>query len=211
MDLRKFCFKLLAVTMILSTSLTTGCHKKEVLPQPEFPLSEKTLMELVQAQGLDWTLGQSGQAELADSKSAYGLIRPETEKDFSTVMVTSARSDKIGRYLSAVLVISRDELQWPLEEPHSWSDWKELLQLSARLYGGFEDDEAIYRACSETELSVEETLLWDGALTGGYCRISTSAPIQDWSPYVGGKLVFYIYVDIFESTDAYHIFSQEYV
>lgn len=207
MNLRKFCFKPLAVAMILSAALSTGCQKKEVLPQPEFPLSDEALMDIVRAQGLDWTLGQSEQAE---SKSAYGLIRPETEKDFSTVVVTSAQSDKIGRYLSAVLVISRDELQWPLEEPHSWSDWKELFQLSARLYGGFEDDEAIYRACSETELSAEETLLWDGALTGGYCRVSTSTPIQDWSPYVGGKLVFHIYVDIFESLEAYRMFSQEY-
>lgn len=209
MCLQKFCLKLLAIVILLPISLTTSCQKREVLPQPNFPLSEEDITAAVEAQELNWILDQDHPNEATSASTVYGLIRPEVTTDFSTVFVTSVQSDKIGRYLSTILMISRKQLQWPLDEPHSWDEWKELFQLSAQLYGGFEDDEAIYRACMSKELPMEETLLWDGALIGGYCRVRTSTPIQDWSPYIGGGLTFYIYVDVFETEDAYCVFAQE--
>ncbi|MCI8304691.1 MAG: hypothetical protein HFF52_08700 [Lawsonibacter sp.] len=209
MRLSKLHTRLLVYAVLAPVLLLAACQKQELLPKPEFPLSEEAVIAAVTAQGLDWTVSWNEQQGQTDTKTVYSLLQPESGREFGTVFITSSQTEELGRYLGAALVISRTQLQWPLEEPHSWEEWKDLFKLSARLYGGFEDEEEIYRACAKEELPLEETTLWEGALTGGYCRVKASAPIQDWSPFAGGGLTYNIHVDLFEREDAYHIFTQK--
>ena len=62
-------------------------------------------------------------------------------------------------------------------------------------------------SCAKEELPLDKTTLWEGTLTGGYCQVRASAPIQDWSPFAGGGLMYSIHVELFESEDAYHAFK----
>lgn len=207
MMLSKFYTRSLACAVLVPALLLSACQKREVLPKPEFPLSEETVTTAVTAQGLDWTFGQDEQEGQTDIKTVYSLRRPESGQEFNTVFITSAQTEELGRYLDTVLMISHTQLQWPLEEPHSWEEWKDLFKLSARLYGGFEDEEEIFQACAKEELPLDKTTLWEGTLTGGYCQVRASAPIQDWSPFAGGGLMYNIHVELFESEDTYHAFK----
>lgn len=207
--MRPFRVKAALWILLVSIAFQTGCQAPLPLSQPDFPLSEEDIVAAVEAQELNWTIGQREQDETADHRTVYGLVQPESGKNFSTIFVSTFQTEEIGRGLNMTLSISRDQLHWPLEEPHNWDEWKNLLKLSAQLYGGFEDDEEIYHACAATELPLEETLLWNGTLTGGYCRVRASKPIQNWSPFIGGGMVFYIFIDIFESEDSYRIFTEE--
>lgn len=207
MGMSKFYTRSLTCVVLALVLLLPACQKQEVLPRPEFPLSEETITAAVTAQGLDWTVNWNEQERQTDIKTVYGLLQPESGQEFNTVFITSAQTEELGRYLDTVLMISHTQLQWPLEEPHSWEEWKDLLMLSARLYGGFEDEEEIFQACAKEELPLDKTTLWAGTLTGGYCQVRASTPIQDWSPFAGGGLMYSIHVELFESEDAYHAFK----
>lgn len=207
MGMFKFYTRSLTCAVLALVLLLSACQKQEVLPRPEFPLSEEAVTAAVTAQGLDWTVNWNEPERQTDIKTVYGLLQPESGQEFNTVFITSAQTEELGRYLSTTLVIPRTQLQWPLEDPHNWEEWKDLLILSARLYGGFEDEEEIFQACAKEELPLDMTNLWEGSLTGGYCRVKTSEPIQDWSPFVGGGLTYNLHIDLFESEDAYHAFK----
>ena len=159
MMLSKSYTRLLACAVLVPALLLSACQKREVLPKSEFPLSEETITAAVTAQGLDWTVNWNEQERQTDIKTVYGLLQPESGQEFNTVFITSAQTEELGRYLDTVLMISHTQLQWPLEEPHSWEEWKDLLMLSARLYGGFEDEEEIFQACAKEELPVSYTHL----------------------------------------------------
>lgn len=171
---------------------------------PEFPLSELALTGALEETDLSWSIEQM--EKTTDEKTTgitYSLHRPESGVDYNTVFVTSFDSGEIGRRLQ-ILYSAPQKKQWWDEEVH-WEDWKKTIELTARLYGGFEDAEEIYRACSAVELPQEKRILWQGMLTGGYCVIRISEPIQSWRFSRRGYTLSF---NVFESEDTYLQFQQ---
>ncbi len=161
--------------------LLSACQSKETLPQPEFPLNEEALSVFLEEQGLDWTIAQTYSP--SEDASAFTLLRPESGKAYGDVVLTTGDMPDRGRYLEITHTIFKDDLSWPLEEPHSWEEWNDIFLLSARLYGGFKDAEELYEACAGTSLPLDDLILFEEQLTGGYCQVSVSVPIQDWTPF----------------------------
>lgn len=161
--------------------LLSACQSKETLPQPAFPLNEESLSVFLEEQGLDWTIAQTHSP--SEDASTFTLLRPESGKAYGDVVLTTGDTPDRGRYLEITHMIFKDDLRWPLEEPYSWEEWKDIFLLSARLYGGFEDAEELYEACTGTSLPLDNLILFKEQLTGGYCQVSVSAPIQDWTPF----------------------------
>lgn len=194
--------KLIACAMMIAAvSILAGCQKKELLPQPEFPLSEAELTAALDEIGLPWSIEETH--ENSDGKDVgitYLLHRPEHRGGhICVVTINSYDTEEFGRKLG-VDFIKPQKKPWYREDIR-WEDWRELMALTARLYGGFEDAEEIYRACSAVELPQDAINLWEGTLTGGYCRIGISEKIESWRPSNRGLI---LSLDIYES-EAYYL------
>lgn len=74
-----------------------------------------------------------------------------------------------------------------------------MLRLAVSLYGGFSDIEELCSAYSAEELPQDKYILYEGMLTGGYCRIAATSPIESWQPSDGVN----INLDLYESEETY--------
>lgn len=184
----------------LAVLLLPACQGKSTLPQPEFPLGEEAVSAALSEQGLDWTVDQT-QPNPSDDVLTLGLLRPESGKAYGDLILTTGDTQDQGRYLNLKLLISKDDLLQSSEEAHSWEEWEDLLLLAARLYGGFERVEELYTACADTQLPLDSSILFEGQLTGGYCRLSVSSPIEEWSPYNSGARLYRLSIDLCASAD----------
>lgn len=192
----------LVCVFLTVVTLLAGCQQKETLPRPEFPLSEETLVAALDETGLLWSIKQTDKATVGTMKKiTYSLYRPESGRDYNSVFILSYDSDELGRRLQ-ILFHEPQNKQWWTEEKESvacWEDWRDMLVLVARLYGGFEDAEEIYRACAAVELPKDEHLLWEGTLTGGYFYMQTQNHMKPERFSMGNTVSFNVY----ESEQAY--------
>lgn len=191
---------LLGALAAVSLLALPACQGRDVLPQPEFPMNAEAVADVLAEQGLDWTVDQTQPAP-SDDEFTLGLLRPESGKAYGDLILTTGDTQEKGRYLSLTLLIAKDDLNWPLEQPHSWEEWKDILFLAARLYGGFEDAEELYDACADTDLPLDASTLFEGQLTGGWCRVTVSSPVQAWSPFNDGVRSYKLNIDICASED----------
>ena len=202
---RNHCAKRLICALLVAAALFAGCQKKEPLPQPEFPLSEEALAAALEETGLSWSIEQVDEnTDGTDTSIGYSLHRPENEVGYNGVFITSYDTEELGRVLHIDFHEPQNQQWWQEEKAACWADWRETLVLVARLYGGFEDAEEIYRACSATELPQDENILWQGTLTGGYFIMVTENPMKPKRLSMGNFVSFNVY----ESEDAYLQFQQ---
>lgn len=195
---RKCLFCILAVTA--SFLMFTGCQRRETLPRPEFPLSESDLAAVLEATGLAWSIEQRD--ELTDGKTiafTYTLRTLEMREGYNGVIINTYDSEEHGRRLHIFFSEPQNKQWWLEEDDAGWEEWKPLLMLIARIYGGFTDAEEIYRNCSAQEMPKDAHLLWEGTLTGGYFRMMTNKPMKPERLKLGNTLTFNMY----ESKDAY--------
>lgn len=59
----------------------------------------------------------------------------------------------------------------------------------------------MYEACAGTELPLDQLILFEDNLTGGYCRVSVSVPIQDWTPYNNSNYFYRLTLELCETKD----------
>ena len=137
----------------------------------------------------------------SDEETTLTLLDPNLDKIYGNLVLATGDSQAKGRYLKTTLIIFKDDLRWPLEKPHSWQEWEDIFLLSARLYGGFEGVEELYEACAGTELPLDQLILFEDNLTGGYCRVSVSVPIQDWTPYNNSNYFYRLTLELCETKD----------
>lgn len=195
---RKCLFRILAVTA--SFLMFTGCQRQETLPRSEFPLSESDLAAALEETGLDWSIEQRD--ELTDGKTmafTYTLRTPEMREGYNGVSINTYDSEEHGRRLHIFFSEPQNKQWWLEEDDAGWEEWKPVLMLIARIYGGFTDAEEIYRSCSAQEMPKDTHLLWEGMLTGGYFRMMTNKPMRPERLKLGNTLTFNMY----ESKDAY--------
>lgn len=180
-------------------------REKELLPQPEFPLSEVALSEVLDESGLPWTIEETYEATDGTIKAiTYSLHIPGIKEDYHSVHINSFYSEELGRRLQVYFNEPQNKQWWNEEDDAGWEDWRELLILLARLYGGFQDAEEIYRTCSAEELPRDAYVLWQGTLTGGYFRMETFHPMRPERFSKGNMLRF----DLYESEGAYLKFRE---
>lgn len=177
-----------------------GCQRRETLPRPEFPLSESDLAAALEETGLDWSIEQ--RYELTDGKTiafTYTLRTPEMREGYNGVSINTHDSEEHGRRLHIFFSEPQNKQWWLEEDDAGWEEWKPVLMLIARIYGGFTDAEEIYRSCSAQEMPKDTHLLWEGTLTGGYFRMKTNEPMKPERLKLGNTLTFNLY----ESEEAY--------
>lgn len=205
MQWRNHCTKRLICALLVAATLFVGCQKKEPLPQPEFPLSEAALAAALEKTGLSWSIEEAYEhTDGTDTSISYSLHRPESEVAYNSVFITSYDTEELGRVLHIDFHEPQNRQWWQEEKPVCWKDWREMLVLVARLYGGFKDVKEIYRACSGTELPQDENILWQGTLTGGYFIMVTENPMKPKRLSMGNSVHFKVY----ESEDAYLLAQQ---
>lgn len=199
------CTKLLICALLVAATLFVGCQKKELLPQPEFPLSEAALAAALEKTGLSWSIEEAYEhTDGTDTSISYYLYRPESGVAYNSVFITSYDTEELGRVLDIVFHEPQNRQWWKEEKPVCWEDWRETLVLVARLYGGFKDANEIYRACSSAELPQDENTLWQDTLTGGYFIMVTQNPMEPKRLSMGNSVHFKVY----ESEDAYLLAQQ---
>lgn len=205
MHWRDHCVKRLICALLAAAALFGGCQKKEPLPQPEFPLPEAALAAALEETGLSWSIEQADEhTDGKDTSISYALHRPENRVGYNGVFITSYDSEELGRVLKIYFREPQNKQWWQEEKAACWEDWQETLVLVTRLYGGFEDAEEIYRACSSVELPQDAYILWQGTLTGGYFRMATGNLMKPERFSEGNTVSFSVY----ESEDAYLRFHQ---
>ncbi|WP_312940041.1 hypothetical protein [Oscillibacter sp.] len=175
------------------------------MPQPEFPLSESVIAAALEEIGLSWSIEQADEySDGTDTSIGYSLHRSEDKVGYNGVFITSYDSEQLGHVLQIYFREPQNKTWWQEEKTACWEDWRETLVLVARLYGGFEDAEEIYRVCSSVELPQDTNILWQGILTGGYFCMVTETPMKP-ERFSEGNSVFF---SVYKSEDAYLQFQQ---
>lgn len=167
-----------------------GCQKSG-LPKPGFPLEESVVAAAMEQAGLPGEINpeetQSGKAghilySLRDPARTYaGTENPVLTASFSSAQLEGGRVLYASFFLPNAL------------DGFAWEDWREAVLCATRLFGGFADEEEVYRAFSSQPLpeaqpmpggSVSKSFRqWDDvARKGGYCQAYLQEPmIQDYA------------------------------
>lgn len=152
-----------------------GCQKNG-LSQPDFPLEEDVIMTALEQTGLPWVISESETHSNIEGQIAYTLRNPtdtygDTENKVLTAGISSAFTEG-ERFLTVTFPSTPDE---PATLPFAWEDWKQQIVFTTLLFGGFEDEEEVYRAFSDKKTPEgEERFEWEAQLPGGYCRVNYS-------------------------------------
>jgi hypothetical protein len=152
-----------------------GCQKSS-MPQPDFPLEEDVIMTALEQTGLPGVISESETFSSIEGHIAYVLRDPtetygDTENEVVTASISSALTEG-ERFLGMIFLSAPDE---PATLPFAWEDWKQQIVFTTLLFGGFEDEEEVYRAFSDKKTPEgEERFEWDAQLPAGYCRVSYS-------------------------------------
>lgn len=197
-----------AVSVLAALCLLTGCQKGERF-QTTFPLEEEAIASALEKAGLPGKISESETDSYSDRHTIY-VVRSETETyadPNNGVMVASASSSATdyGRMLSTVF----DRLN---TEQFSWEDWKRQIIFATLLYGGFEEEDAVYKVFCEKELPDtppylwDDPFVWDARLPEGYCRISyhpRSHKEHDEEGFEIRKQSGFLHVNIYETYELY--------
>lgn len=176
-----------------------GCSRKAA--RPEFPLTEETVTAALENAGLDWTVTEIDDTSGGTTpRSAISFRRGETETDQNSAFITSFVSEDFGRTLQLLLRVPGGSGATAVIL--DWADMEGVFELSLLLYGGFDDCNELYQAAAATELPLAETTLFQGALSGGYCYVTSTPSLATYSaePSQGCTLQLLM----FESEDAFN-------
>lgn len=165
---------LLAVCVIASLA---GCRETGQA-KSHFPLTEEAVTAALERTGLPGVISESETQSDGAGRVAFTL-HDQTENKKTTMLISSGPVEE--DWFLQIYFISPSASEQP---PFAWEDWKQQLVFAALLYGGFSDEEEIYRAFSEQEAAVEtlppdpetqkyiaESRKCDARLPGGYCRL----------------------------------------
>jgi len=153
---------------------STGAMDQAGLPRPDFPLEEDVILTALEQTGLPGVISESETHSNLEGHMAY-VLRDSTKTYADSdnkvlIAVISSAITKGERFLAVIFRSVPDE---PATLPFVWEDWKQQIVFTTLLFGGFDDEEAVYRAFSGTETPEdEESFEWEAQLLGGYCTVS---------------------------------------
>lgn len=162
--------------------------KKDVLPEPPFPLEEETVADALEKSGLPGEISASETDSYGEGHIVY-TVRSQTETYSEQTSPEEAEAEPGTRLLvataSSAVIEEGRQLQTifdqrDISEQFAWEDWKQQIIFATLLYGGFEDEEAVYREFSSKAFPEEEgsdgetKASWEASFPKGYCRITYS-------------------------------------
>ena len=152
--------------------ILTGCQKSREF-QTVFPLDAATVNETLTKAGLPGRVREDETYSQQEGHVSYTIRRapehPDEPEDGVFVASVSSVQLTDGRLLYTTFVQHRDS------EEFQWADWKQQIVFAAMLYGGFADEEAVYRALSEQGDPADGEYRWEAELPEGCCRVSYGA------------------------------------
>lgn len=176
--------RLISVLLALSLMCPLSGCRKGGLPQPDFPLEEAVVTAALEQTGLPGEISESDTFSNTEGYTSYMLRdqKDQKEKRMFTAVVSSALTE--GERFLQIHFRSPSVSEPP---PFAWEDWKQQLVFAALLFGGFSDEEEIYREFFAQEVPEGETPLtadgmrldvyttdireWDAQLPAGYCKV----------------------------------------
>ena len=192
-NMKRLIFVVLAVG-VFGMICFVSIYKKDVLPQPTFPLDEEVINVALEKSGLPGMLSESETTSWAEGQKMH-IVRSPMITYADTISTEEAYANPSTRLLIAgissvtiggerVLIAVFDQID--VSDQMSWEDWKQQIVFATLLYGGFEDEEQVYQAFAGKELPYGENAFqrWDAQLPGGYCTVTfrtsneTSNPTQ---------------------------------
>lgn len=183
--------------------ILTGCQKSREF-QTVFPLDAATVNETLTKAGLPGSVREDEAYSQQEGHVSYTIRRapehPDEPEDGVFVASVSSVQLTDGRLLYTTFVQHRDSDQF------QWADWKQQIVFAAMLYGGFADEEAVYRALSEQGDPADGEYRWEAELPEGCCRVSYG--VKDNKTYDADSFEVHTYtatlrVDVFETRALY--------
>lgn len=190
--------------------LISACQKNEHF-QATFPLSADEVTKLLEKSGLQGEISENETESRQDGRISY-VIRNAAEtytdsENGKLVANVVSLTRKDGRALSVVFN------QSVLDEAIVWTDWERQIRFASLLYGGFEDEEALYRACMEAQQSADrKTFSCKIELPDGYCIVSYNpykSKTYDENDYEIVNYSAFLRVNIYESRNLYEHMNAE--
>ena len=184
---------------------------KDSMAEPEFPLDKGTIMKTVDSLNLPCVISEDESEELLTREntvySNYVLRDPERkyhEDSLDTILYGGIISGIVdgNRYMSTIFDAKSHMVN---DKPFAWEDWKQEIIFITILYGGFEDEEEVYRALSKLEVPDDDKVLkWGVQLSNGYCGVQRSSITQpvDSRGYT-------IWINFYETEELYLKMEQE--
>lgn len=194
-------FGLFLLGMLL---LVSGCQMSKHV-QTAYPLEEDELTRLLEQVGLPGTISEDETVSRQEGHISYVIRNPAETYGNSgnNKLVANVTSlvRKDGRVLSTIFH------QSVAGEPIVWADWERQIKLAALLYGGFEDEGTLYKACTEAELPTDTTSFrWETDFPEGYyCVVyrSHKNKAYDERSFEVVTCSATLWVDIYESRELY--------
>ena len=184
---------------------------KESMAEPEFPLDKGTIMKTVDSLNLPCVISEDESEELLTREntvySNYVLRDPERkyhEDSLDTILYGGIISGIVdgNRYMSTIFDAKSHMVN---DKPFAWEDWKQEIIFITILYGGFEDEEEVYRALSKLEVPDDDKVLkWGVQLSNGYCGVQRSSNIQP-----ADSRGYTIWINFYETEELYLKMEQE--
>ena len=189
---------------LIGILLVCGCQKNERV-QTAYRLEPDEITSLLEQVGLPGEISGEETASYREGHISYVIRDPaETYGDGGNskmVANVASFSSKDGR---ALLTVFNQNVS---EEPIVWADWERQIKLAALLYGDFEDEESLYKACIEAELPTDtNSFQWKTELPEGYCCVSYGTHRSKTYDERGFEVVNYsatLRVNIYESREFY--------
>ena len=184
---------------------------KDSMAEPEFPLDKGTIMKTVDSLNLPCVISEDESEELLTRENAvysnYVLRDPERkyhEDSLDTILYGGIISGIVdgNRYMSTIFDAKSHMVN---DKPFAWEDWKQEIIFITILYGGFEDEEEVYRALSKLEVPDDDKVLkWGVQLSNGYCGVQRSSNIQP-----ADSRGYTIWINFYETEELYLKMEQE--
>lgn len=155
---------------------------------PSFPLSETVVAGAIDAVGLPLAISAEETQSYTEGQIAYTL-RSSGEDLFPWGAVSSAVYDGGKRFCQVTHLEAAGE-----DIAFHWEDWQKTITLAGMLWGGFDDDDQLYRQLSDLNIPDDSVTgaSWETETDGGFCSIGYSITMIQGKPsHVGLTISFY--------------------
>ena len=171
--MKRLIYLFLAVCVLGILCSLAGC-KKDARFQTTFPLEKEAITATLEKAGLPGIISESETTSYTEGHILYVVRSPTETYDGTSNSVFLAGISSMNYEGERMLSTTFD--QRVVSDQIEWEDWKQQIVFATLLYGGFENEEDVYRAFLEKELPDGKTSFgWDAQLSGGYCMVAYSS------------------------------------
>lgn len=206
--MKRLVYLFLAVCVLGMLFSLTG-RKKDERFQTTFPLEEEVITATLEKAGLPGIISESETSSYREGHIHYVVRSPAETYDGTNNSLFLADISSANYEGERMLATTFD--QSVVSDQFKWEDWKQQIVFATLLYGGFENEEDVYRAFLEKELPDGKTSFrWDAQLSGDYSTVSYSSrshTTYDKDGFAIRKQSAFLRINIYESYELYQKLS----